>query len=251
MRSLIDPVWLLLIVLTVAIFVKFNDAKINHTVKLLARVSISTLLLLSTGVATLIFDQILATETSSKTDWSPEYIFVLGGGYELGANVAQDFLGTESIRRVNAASALWVEYSQAKVVFSGGQPGTEGSRKSNRHGELAAAQARMLGLDQARIVIESRSMNTRQHPVEALKLAGVGTDTSIAIITSDFHLRRALGEFKKYFTDVSAFGTNDSTNDLSRLSFVPLATHLDENVYRIKEFVGIFIFLTYEYVSNM
>jgi uncharacterized SAM-binding protein YcdF (DUF218 family) len=241
MRSLIDPVWFLLLVLTLTIFAKVESTRVNRAIKLIARVSISILFSLSTGVATLIFDQILATETSPNSDWSPELIFVLGGGYEIGANVAQDFLGTESIRRVNAASALWQKYPSSKVVFSGRQPGTEVDREPTRHGELAAEHAISLGLNESRIIIESVSLNTQQHPKEALKLSGVKRDSLIAIVTSDFHLRRATGEFKKHFVNVESFGTGDAASGLSWLDFVPLATHLDENAYRIKEFAGIMI----------
>ena len=241
MRSLIDPVWFLLLVLTFAIFVTVANTKLSRVIKLLARVSISMLVILSTGVATLTFDQILATETSAGTDWSPEFIFVLGGGYELGANAAQDFLGTESIRRVNAASALWQKYPESIVVFSGKQPDTEDDRKSTRHGELSSEHAMSLGLAKTRIIIESTSSNTREHPIEALKLFEVERDSKIAIVTSDFHLRRATGEFKKHFQDVESFGTGDAASGLSWLDFVPLATHLDENAYRIKEFAGIII----------
>ena len=241
MRSLIDPVWLLLIVLVVAIFIKFNDAKIGRILKLIARISIATLVFLSTGVATLIFDKVLATETSPKTNWSPEFIFVLGGGYELGENEALDFLGTESIRRVNAASTLWREYPEAQVVFSGGQPGTQNDRAATRHGELSSEHAISLGLAESRIIIESGSLNTREHPIEALKLSGISRETKIAIVTSDFHLRRALSEFKKHFNNVESFGTGNAASGLSWLDFVPLATHLDENAYRIKEFASIIL----------
>lgn len=241
MRSLIDPVWFLLLVLTVTTFVTVASSKLGRVIKLLARVSISMLVFLSTGIATLIFDQILATETSPGSDWSPEFIFVLGGGYELGANAAQDFLGTESIRRVNAASALWQKYPKSIVVFSGRQPGTETERAATRHGELSSEHAISLGLTESRIIIESTSSNTREHPIEALKLSRVKQDSKIAIVTSDFHLRRATGEFKKHFQDVESFGTGDAVSGLSWLDFVPLATHLDENAYRIKEFAGIII----------
>jgi uncharacterized SAM-binding protein YcdF (DUF218 family) len=241
MRSLVDPVWILLLVLTSTIFVKVESSRLNRVIKLLTRVSISILVFLSTGVATLIFDQILATETSPNSDWSPEFIFVLGGGYEVGDNEAQDFLGTESIRRVNSASKLWQKYPQAKVVFSGNQPGTEDDREPTRHGELAAKHAISLGLNESRIIIESVSLNTRQHPIEALKLSGVKRESKIALVTSDFHLRRATGEFKKHFANVESFGTGDAASGLSWLDFVPLATHLDENAYRIKEFAGIII----------
>ena len=241
MRSLIDPVWFLLLVLTLTTFVTVASTKLGRIVKLLARVSISILVFLSTGIATLIFDQFLATETSPTSEWSPEFIFVLGGGYELGANAAQDFLGTESIRRVNAASALWQKYPESIVVFSGKQPGPEDDRKSTRHGELLSEDAMSLGLDKTRIIIESTSSNTREHPIEALKLSRVKRDSKIAIVTSDFHLRRATGEFKKHFQDVESFGTGDAASVLSWLDFIPLATHLDENTYRIKEFAGIII----------
>ena len=241
MRSLIDPLWLLLIVLIIAIFAKFKNVKINQSVKLFARFSIALLVFLSTGIATLIFDQLLTTETSPQANWSPEFIFVLGGGYELGADEAQDFLGTESIRRVNAASALWREHPQAQVVFSGGQSDTENDRAATRHGELSSEHAVSLGLVASRIIIESGSLNTRQHPIEALKLSGVNRESRIAIVTSDFHLRRALGEFKKHFKNVEAFGTGDAVSSLSWLDFVPLTTHLDANSYRIKEFTGIII----------
>ena len=241
MRSLIDPVWFLLLVLTFAVFVKVTSTKLSRVIKLLVRVSVSILVFLSTGIATLIFDQILATETSPRSDWSPEFIFVLGGGYELGANAAQDFLGTESIRRVNAASALWQKYPKSIVVFSGRQPGTETERAATRHGELSSEHAISLGLTESRIIIESTSSNTREHPIEALKLSRVKQDSKIAIVTSDFHLRRATGEFKKHFQDVESFGTGDAVSGLSWLDFVPLATHLDENAYRIKEFAGIII----------
>ncbi|MFM7338302.1 MAG: YdcF family protein, partial [Actinomycetota bacterium] len=99
--------------------------------------------------------------------------------------------------------------------------------------------AKNLGLADARIVIEPLSQNTRQHPIEAFKIADVDENSEIAIVTSDFHLRRSLGEFKKHFTNVASFGTEDLTGGLSWLDFVPLATHLDENAYRIKEFAGI------------
>ena len=242
MRSLIDPLWLLIAVLVVAIFVNFKNLQINRTVKLLSRVSIAILVFLSTGVATSIFDKILATKTSPKADWSPEFIFVLGGGYEVGATPPEDFLGTESTRRVTAASILWRKYPNALVVFSGGQPGTENERASTRHGELSSEHAVSLGLAESRIIIESGSLNTREHPTEALKLSGVSQDTKIAIVTSDFHLRRAVREFHRYFSDVSSFGTEDQGFSLSLFSFVPFTASLDDNTYRIKEFIGIIVY---------
>jgi uncharacterized SAM-binding protein YcdF (DUF218 family) len=239
MRPLVDPVWILVLLLSLGVFLIPKNVRLHKVIVTTSKFALSLLIFLSTGVATFIFDAILASESSPPTNWKPEFIFILGGGYEMGANESQDFLGTESIRRVNAATEIWLRYPLAKVVFSGQQPGTQDDRAATRHGELSSAHALLIGLDKSRMIIESASENTRQHPIEALKLSGVKPNSKIAIVTSDFHLRRASGEFKKYFSDVKSFGTDDATNSISWLDFVPLATHLDTNIYRIKEFTGL------------
>jgi uncharacterized SAM-binding protein YcdF (DUF218 family) len=241
MRPLVDPVWILVLLLFLGVFLTPKNARLRKFVITTSKFALSLLIFLSTGIATFIFDAILASEPSPTTNWTPEFIFILGGGYEMGANESQDFLGTESIRRVNGASEIWLQYPLAKVVFSGQQLGTQEDRAATRHGELSSAHALLIGLDKSRMIIESSSENTRQHPIEALKLSGIKPNTKIAIVTSDFHLRRASGEFKKYFSDVKSFGTDDATSSISWLDFVPLATHLDANAYRIKEFTGIFL----------
>ena len=239
MRPLVDPVWILVLLLSLGMFLIPKNIRLRKLLIAISKFALSLLIFLSTGVATFIFDAILASESSPSTNWTPEFIFILGGGYEMGANESQDFLSTESTRRVNAASEIWLQHPMAKVVFSGQQPGTQDDRAATRHGELSSAHALLIGLDKSRMIIESSSENTRQHPIEALKLSGVKPNSKIAIVTSDFHLRRASGEFKKYFSDVKSFGTDDATNSISWLDFVPLATHLDANTYRIKEFTGI------------
>ena len=239
MRPLVDPVWIMVLLLSLGVFLIPKNIRLHKLLIATSKFALSLLIFLSTGVATFIFDAILASESSPSTNWTPEFIFILGGGYEMGANESQDFLGTESTRRVNAASEIWLQHPMAKVVFSGQQPGTQDDRAATRHGELSSAHALLIGLDKSRMIIESSSENTRQHPIEALKLSGVKPNSKIAIVTSDFHLRRASGEFKKYFSDVKSFGTDDATNSISWLDFVPLATHLDANTYRIKEFTGI------------
>jgi len=239
MRPLVDPVWILVLLLSLGVLLIPKNTRLRKILIATSKFALSLLIFVSTGVATFIFDAILASESSPSEDWTPEFVFILGGGYEMGANESQDFLGTESTRRVNAAAEIWLQYPLAKVVFSGQQPGTQDDRAATRHGELSSAHALLIGLDKSRMIIESASENTRQHPIEALKLSGVKPNTKIAIVTSDFHLRRASGEFKKYFRDVKSFGTDDTTNSISWLDFVPLATHLDANTYRIKEFTGI------------
>ena len=192
MRPLVDPVWILVLLLSLGAFLIPTNFQVRKLLVTTSKFALSLLIFLSTGVATFIFDAILASESSPPTNWKPEFIFVLGGGYEMGANESQDFLGTESIRRVNAASEIWLQYPLAKVVFSGQQPGTQDDRAATRHGELSSAHALLIGLDKSRMIIESASENTRQHPIEALKLSGVKPNIKIAIVNLHYLLNHRL-----------------------------------------------------------
>ncbi len=239
MRALVDPLWALLLAIAFTAFFKTNSIQINKLLKRFCISSLVVLTFLSTGFATSILDGLLDTEQATKSEWSPKYIFVLGGGYEVGATPPEDFLGTESTRRINAASVLWRKYPSAKVVFSGQEPGTQDDRPPTRHGELAVEHAISLGLAESRVITESISSNTREHPVQAKSLSGIESDTPIAIVTSNFHLRRALREFQRYFSNVYSFGTEESSFSVSLFSFIPFTSSLDDNTYRIKELVGI------------
>lgn len=242
MRALIDPLFIILLIFGFASFFTSRSALAKKSLQRISFASLITLTFLSTSFATSIFDALLNTEQQANPDWSPEFIFVLGGGYEVGATPPEDFLGTESTRRVNAASVLWRKYPKATVVFSGQEPGTQDERPPTRHGELASIRAVSLGLDKSRIVVESTSFNTKSHALEAKTLAGITSDTPIAMVTSNFHLRRSLREFNRYFSNVYSFGTEDQDFGFTAYSFIPFTSSLDDNTYRIKEFVGIIVY---------
>lgn len=242
MRALVDPLWLLLAILIITASISDDSTKVGRTLKHSGAITLAVLIFLSTGVATSIFDSILSVQTTQPQDWAPDYIFVLGGGYEVGNTPAEDFLGTESARRVNAASSIWRKYPNSIVVFAGQDPGTKDLRPPTRHGELAGERAMSFGLDKSRIIIESKSSNTREHAIQAKSLNGLKPDTPIAIVTSNFHLRRSLREFHRYFFNVASFGTGDIQDEFSWLDFVPLTAHLDDNSTRLKEFAGLIIY---------
>ena len=86
MRPLVDPVWILVLLLSLGVFLIPKSVRLHKVVVTTSKFTLSLLIFLSTGVATFIFDAILASESSPPTNWKPEFIFILGGGYEMGAN---------------------------------------------------------------------------------------------------------------------------------------------------------------------
>jgi len=80
------------------------------------------------------------------------------------------------------------------------------------------------------ILLEPRSINTREHPIEALKLSGVTSTTPIAVVTSDWHIRRAEQEFRRYFQQVYNYPAPSLQGALGLQSLIPSADSLVPNV---------------------
>jgi uncharacterized SAM-binding protein YcdF (DUF218 family) len=75
----------------------------------------------------------LEVDVSGVTEVSPTYIFVLGGGYQVGINLDEDFLIHESMRRVLHGIVVWNHHQDAKLVLSGmtqekGRPSSSANR---------------------------------------------------------------------------------------------------------------------------
>ena len=61
-------------------------------------------------------------------------------------------------------------------------------------------------------MVEPNARNTREHPIELLA-AGGGADDTIGVVTSSWHLPRAMREFEKVFPDVVAVPAFDVAVD--------------------------------------
>ena len=179
----------------------------------------------------------LAVHPTEKSTTPPVAIFVLAGGYLPGAVRDEDVLGAESQRRVLHAVGIWRCYPNAILVFSGAED--QGMLRPDRVTQLMAEVAMCRGVPKSAILLEPRSINTREHPIEALKLPGVTPTTSIGVVTSDWHMRRAEQEFRRYFQQVYTYPLSPLWNMQGLQSLMPSADSLDDNTTLIREWVGI------------
>jgi uncharacterized SAM-binding protein YcdF (DUF218 family) len=168
---------------------------------------------------------------------TPTYIFVLGGGYQLGRQMDDDLLIFESQRRVMQGVAVWKSFPTAHLVFSGASH--EEGRNDTRHAELTRAMALTLGVPSTSIILETHSRNTREHPVEALQLPNISTTTPIGVVTSAWHMRRAQREFCRHFQHVALFPVPVNVQPFKWQDFVPVAGALDSNTTLLREWVGL------------
>ena len=193
----------------------------------------------STPLAGLALETSLNFAQKLNTANAPNFIFVLGGGYKPGVVPDEDVLIVESQRRVLHGVSIWKRYPNARIVFSGAAYDYDGLRGTDRLAKLMAEFALSRGVLESDMLLETHSHNTRQHPIEALKLPGVTSTTPVAVVTSGWHMRRARREFCRHFVQVQSYPVSHIRRSLNWKDFVPDASALDKNTTLLREWIGI------------
>ena len=180
---------------------------------------------------------LVSSEDSPLPTVTCEYIFVLAGGYEIGVEPAHDMLVQETRRRVQAGVVWWRQMPGAVLVMAGAAQNSE--RSEARMVDLMANDAMAQGVPRNRIILESRSRNTRQHPQMALELPCLTRDSTIGIVTSAWHVKRARREFSRYFLRVISIPVPYPRHPAKPRSFVPNAQTLDESTTLLREYAAL------------
>lgn len=90
-----------------------------------------------------------------------------------------------------------------RVLVSGGS-----GNESAPEADLGAQMLRELGVDPARILRERKSRNTRENAVEVAAMVRDAGLERLALVTSAFHMQRALGCFRAVGLSVDALATD-------------------------------------------
>jgi uncharacterized SAM-binding protein YcdF (DUF218 family) len=244
LRGLVDPLWLPLTTLIAIWVVLWRRRALQRWMKPVGTSALTVLWLTATPFGAMLLERPLVVESPIDDGWVPDYIYVLSAGYDVADAPEEDSSGLETIRRVNRAAQLWREFPTATVVMAGSQPGMEGLRDPEQQGLLMRAQAERLGMPGENIIIDSISLNTNGHAKVARDSGLHERDDPLAIVTSDFHLRRSRKEFGRYFSNIRMVGsdplrTDDSFADLSLSSFFPRVDDLRDSATYLREYVGL------------
>ena len=114
--------------------------------------------------------------------------------------------------RVNEALNLYREGLIKKILVTGGIGYLNFDRKTPEAVKLEA-YLKQRNVPASDIIVEPNSRNSYENTVNSLELLQQGynlDDTSIALITSDFHLRRCIAFFEKYVKNKELFGVGVS-----------------------------------------
>jgi len=168
----------------------------------------------------------------------PAGLIVLGGGVRPSVSAARErFAINDAGARLIEAVALAQRFPDARIVFSGG------SASLSADAPTEAATVRLMlpamGVPLSRVTIEDRSRNTEENARYVAEL--VQADRRWLLVTSAFHMPRAMGAFRAAGLDVTPWPVDYRTTG-TQADFRPLFD-LEENAARatiaVREYVGL------------
>jgi uncharacterized SAM-binding protein YcdF (DUF218 family) len=127
---------------------------------------------------------------------APYGIVVLGGAIdELASEARGQTILEEGAERLTAAATLARRYPQARILYAGGSA----SLWPRRSTEAQEARALLVGLgvDPGRVILEDRSRNTDENARFSAALVHPTADQRWLVVTSAFHMPRAMALFRK------------------------------------------------------
>ena len=155
----------------------------------------------------------------------PEGIIVLGGAIDDPVSAARgETVFDEGGERLTEAVVLAKRFPQARVVYTSGSSSFTGA--ASTEALLARKFMAQMGIDPERVTIEDKSRNTDENARLTAAIVHPKPSQRWIVVTSAFHMPRAMGVFEKAgFHPIAypvAFRTQGRWPDDLRLSFEPV-----------------------------
>jgi len=167
-------------------------------------------------------------------------IVVIGGTFDTEPTLARGQMAlNETGERIVALGDLARRYPEAKIIYAGG--GSEFAPEMTPEADLLERTIGALGLPAARVTYERRSLNTFQNALYAKEIAQPKSGERWLLVTSAFHMPRAVGSFRVAGFAVEAypvdFRTSGSAALLKPFAFVSQGLRLTDTA--TKEWIGL------------
>jgi uncharacterized SAM-binding protein YcdF (DUF218 family) len=177
------------------------------------------------------------------TRGAPDGIVVLGGAITPEVSAARNEVAlNEAAERITAAVALARRYPDARIVYSGGTGAfiyAEGSEAVS-----AVRIFESLGLPQERVTSEEQSRNTVENAVFSMLVAMPQPGERWLLVTSAYHMPRAMGVFRQAGFPVEAYPVDWRTRgpqDALR-PFSTLGSGLERADTAAREWIGLLVY---------
>ena len=174
---------------------------------------------------------------------APDGIVVLGGAISPGVSEARNAIALdEAAERITATAELARRYPDARIIFSGGSGAL--LEREGPEAPFAVRQLMALGVAHDRITTEEQSRNTLENAAYARLLANPKPGERWLLVTSAYHMPRAIAAFRAEDFAVDAYPVDWRTRgagDLQR-GFSTLSEGLRRTDAATREWVGLVVY---------
>ncbi|HML09045.1 MAG TPA: YdcF family protein [Xanthobacteraceae bacterium] len=173
----------------------------------------------------------------------PDGIVVLGGAISPAVSAARGAVALdEAAERITVTAELARRYPNARIVFSGGSNALifdEGAEAA-----FAVQQLQALGVAQERLTAEEQSRNTIENAVFSRLLANPRPGERWLLVTSAYHMPRAMAAFRAAGFLVEAYPVDWRTRGLldAARPFASLGEGLRRTDTAVREWVGLLFY---------
>jgi uncharacterized SAM-binding protein YcdF (DUF218 family) len=174
---------------------------------------------------------------SYRADVTYDAVILLGGVVER-ATASDRPAYNDNVERLLVTYDLLRTNRVRHAILSGGA--LDPAVPSLVEADLLARQLVDWGIAPDRLVIEPHSRNTHENAVESKRIAGENGWTRLLVVTSAYHMPRALGCFRAIGLPVDALPVDYRAYDPARFSgsWLPRAAYLDRSTMALREWFG-------------
>jgi uncharacterized SAM-binding protein YcdF (DUF218 family) len=170
-------------------------------------------------------------------------IVVLGGSIDLAKSSPEHCEMRSACDRFIDGLLLARKYPRAVLIFSGGTAelgGGDGQREAPLLKDLAVK----LGIPADRVIAEDKSRNTRENAVETKRILDERKLTQVVVVTSGYHIRRALGCFRALGVKATPYATDfkTQTGRFGLPDLAPEAESLGDSARALREYLGLQVY---------
>jgi uncharacterized SAM-binding protein YcdF (DUF218 family) len=171
---------------------------------------------------------------------APDGIVVLGGAFDATVSHGRGEVAlTDAGDRMTAVAELARRYPAARIVFSGGSGRL--MFDSVKESDLAARMFASFGIAPERLAFDERSRDTLENAEYSRQIAQPRPGERWLLVTSAYHMPRAIGAFRRANFPVEAFPADWRTRgpvDVTR-PFGSLADGLKRSDTAVREWIGL------------
>jgi uncharacterized SAM-binding protein YcdF (DUF218 family) len=170
----------------------------------------------------------------------PDGIVVLGGAITPDVSAAREAVAlNEAAERITAVAELARRYPKARIIYSGGSAALTSDRIAEA--PYAVSELEALGIAHDRITAEEQSRNTIENAVFSQLIAQPKPGDRWLLVTSAFHMPRAIAAFRAVGFPVEAYPVDWRTRGPidARRPFGLLSEGLGRTDTAVHEWIGL------------